>query len=138
MLFYFGIFLLIIYIVSPLDAHPLFLDDIIASAVLFYLLYRHAPRGRTAGSSGNRSGSDNAKGSRGSDDLSLDEAYSLLGVTPDTPWEEVKKAYKDKMSKSHPDKVSHLDGELQEKAAEVTLRVNTAMEMIRKQRAWQH
>jgi hypothetical protein len=127
---YLGILLLIIYIMSPLDAHPLFLDDIIASGGLFYLIYRYAAGKKDRRYAGGRSG----KAEHDRHDLSLEEAYSLLGVTPDTSWEDVKKAYKDKISRSHPDKVSHLDRELQEKAAEVSLRVNTAIEMIRKSR----
>jgi hypothetical protein len=131
---YLGILLLIIYIMSPLDAHPLFLDDIIASGGLFYLLYRYAAGKKDRGYAKGRAGSESEKEGRERNDFSLEEAYSLLGVTPDTSWEDVKKAYKDKISRSHPDKVSHLDRELQEKATEVSLRVNTAMEMIRKSR----
>ncbi len=66
------------------------------------------------------------------DSLTLEEAYRLLGVSPDTPLEDVEKAYREKVSKSHPDKVSHLGEELQEKASEVTLKLNAAMNMIRK------
>ena len=32
--------------------------------------------------------------------LDLKEAYGLLGVTPDASWEEVQKAYKEKIAKS--------------------------------------
>ncbi len=41
------------------------------------------------------------------------------------------KAYKNKMTKSHPDKVSHLSEELQEKARELTLRINQAIDIIK-------
>ncbi|HDH53225.1 MAG TPA: hypothetical protein ENH24_01925, partial [Nitrospirae bacterium] len=41
---YFWIILLAIYIISPFDAYPLFLDDLVAAGVLFYLLYRNAKK----------------------------------------------------------------------------------------------
>jgi DnaJ like chaperone protein len=131
---YSGILFLIIYIMSPFDAHPLFLDDIIASAGLFYLLYRYSSGKKTRAYTGQSSGRSNEKKGRNRDNLSLEEAYRLLGVPPHAPWEDVKKAYRDRISRSHPDKVSHLDRELQEKAAEVSLRVNAAMEIIKKSR----
>ncbi len=33
--------LLAIYIISPFDAHPLFLDDLIAAGALFYMIYKN-------------------------------------------------------------------------------------------------
>ena len=42
------------------------------------------------------------------------------------------KAYKDKMTKSHPDKVSHLSKALQDKAQELTLELNAAYDLIKK------
>jgi hypothetical protein len=42
--------LLGIYIISPFDAHPLFFDDLIAAAVLFYVIYKNTKiRGSAAG-----------------------------------------------------------------------------------------
>jgi DnaJ like chaperone protein len=64
--------------------------------------------------------------------MTLDEAYRVIGVRTDASWEEISKAYKEKMSKSHPDKVSHLSEELQKKAEELTLRLNEAFEFIRR------
>jgi DnaJ-domain-containing protein 1 len=43
----------------------------------------------------------------------------------------VQKAYKDKMAKSHPDKVAHLSEELQKKAKELTLEINKAYNIIK-------
>ncbi len=65
-------------------------------------------------------------------DLDLEEAYGLLGLNPDASWEEVQKAYKEKIAKSHPDKVAHLSEELQEKAKELTLKLNNAIDVIRR------
>ncbi len=63
--------------------------------------------------------------------MSLDDAYRLLNAKPDDPWSEVQKAYKEKMAKSHPDKVAHLGEELQEKANELTLQINKAYSIIK-------
>jgi DnaJ-domain-containing protein 1 len=133
---YFWVIILIIYILSPLDViTPSILDDLIAAGVLLYLLSRNAGimKKRESYSQnhdhGQRGDSKSPPGS-----LTLDDSFRILGVSPDTPWEEVKKAYRDKVSKSHPDKVSHLGEELQEKAGEITLKLNAAMNMIRKDR----
>jgi DnaJ like chaperone protein len=64
----------------------------------------------------------------------LDEAYKVLGVKKGSSLDEISKAYKEKMIKSHPDKVSHLSIELQEKAKELTLRFNDAIDLIKKSR----
>ena len=131
---YFWVIILIIYILSPIDAHPLFLDDLIASGVLLYLLYRNTGMKKRESYSQNYDHAQKGDAKRPADPYTLEDAYRFLGVSPDTPLEEVKKAYKEKISKSHPDKVSHLGEELQEKASEVTLKLNSAMDMIRKNR----
>ncbi len=59
----------------------------------------------------------------------------MLGVDPNASWEEINKAYKEKISKSHPDKVSHLSEELQEKARELTLKLNQALDIIKRSRS---
>ena len=38
--------LLIIYIISPFDAHPLFLDDLIAAGFLIYTIYKKAKQNK--------------------------------------------------------------------------------------------
>jgi DnaJ like chaperone protein len=52
--------------------------------------------------------------------MGLNEAYRVLHVSPDATWREVQSAYKERMAKSHPDKVSHLGEELQKKAKELS------------------
>ena len=64
--------------------------------------------------------------------MSLEEAYKLLNVNPDAPWGEVQSAYKERMAMSHPDKVSHLGEELQEKARELTVEINKAYNIIKR------
>lgn len=135
---YFWLILLALYILSPLDAHPLFLDDLIATGVLLYLIYRNSLRKkqeqRYNSYSYNQSENHTSIPDETGESLTLDKAYQLLGVSPDAPLEEVRKAYKERISGVHPDKVNHLDSELQKKAAEVTLKINSAMNMIRNSR----
>jgi hypothetical protein len=133
--------LLAVYIISPFDAHPLFLDDLIASGVLFYILYKNAKQRKQQqqyynyyrqSQSSSQSQQEAGTGPRGP--LTLDEAYRLLGVSPDASLDKINKVYREKMSKSHPDKVSHLSEELQEKAKELTLKLNEALDLIKKQK----
>lgn len=120
-----------IYIISPFDAHPLFLDDLIAAVMLFYLVYK---RSKDNGQRGkySRSQQSGSTGGARKGQLSLEQAYSLLGVGPGSTAEEISRAYRNKASMSHPDKVSHLSKELQEKAKELTLELNEAYELLKK------
>lgn len=135
---YLWIVLLALYIISPVDGHPLFVDDLIAAGVLLYYLYKNSKLkrqqhyGRYSDSSSGQSRQSTHDHAGGP--LTLDEAYRELGVTPSASLEEISKAYREKMTKSHPDKVSHLSEELQEKAKELTLQLNQAMELIKRHR----
>ncbi len=130
LIYYFWLILLIIYIISPFDIHPLFLDDLIAAGVLFYLLYKNAKQKKQRESYYSQNQSQENKKTESEGHFSLGGAYRLLGVNPDASMEEVKKAYKEKVTKSHPDKVNHLSEELQEKAKELTLKLNKAIDII--------
>ena len=133
--------LIAIYIISPFDAHPLFLDDLIAAGWLFYILYKNSKQKqhqqqyydnyRQSQSTG-RSQQETEYGSNGP--LTLDGAYSLLGVDKNSSMDEIGKAYREKMTKSHPDKVSHLSEELQEKAEEISLKLNDAYDLVKRHR----
>ena len=134
---YFWLILLAVYIISPYDAHPLFLDDLIAAGFLFYILYKMSKQKKqrhynyySRSQSSNQSGHSKTAESTGP--VTLDEAYKLLGVSPSASLDEINKAYREKMSKSHPDKVSHLSEELQEKAVELTLKLNEAFDIIKR------
>ena len=135
---YFWIILLAVYIISPFDAYPLFMDDLVAAGVLFYILYRNAKKKKQRQSynhysqsqSSGQSQQNKTAGPQGP--LTLEDAYVLLGVDPGASIDEISRAYKEKMSKSHPDKVSHLSEELQEKAEELTLNLNEAFDLIKR------
>jgi len=132
--YYFWLTLLIIYILSPVDAHPLFFDDLIVAGALYYLWYKNAKKKRQRNYSYSHGQSQKDKKNEFQRPLDLEEACKLLGINADASWEEVKKAYKEKIALSHPDKVSHLSEELQEKAKEVTLKLNNALDIIKQDR----
>ncbi len=127
--------LIAVYIISPFDAHPLFLDDLIAAIYLVYVLYKRSKQKqsydnyRQTGPSG---GPRQETSPEADDPLSLDGACRLLGVDRTSSLDEVSRAYKEKMTKSHPDKVSHLSEELQVKAKEISLKLNEAYDLVKK------
>ncbi|MBL7048006.1 MAG: DnaJ domain-containing protein [Nitrospira sp.] len=131
--------LLGIYILSPLDAHPLFIDDLIAGIVLFYYLRKNSREARSQTSRNYNSG-DTSSGKSGwnpnsqPNDLTLEKAYILLGVSSKADMDEISSAFREKVSKSHPDKVTHLSEELQERARELTMNFNMAYDLIKKQK----
>ncbi len=131
---YIWIILLALYILSPFDAHPHIFDDIIAAGVLFYLLYRNAKQKRQRNYTYSHGQSQEDKKNKSRRPLDLQEAHKLLGINPAASWEEVKKAYKEKIVLSHPDKVNHLSEELQEKAKELTLKLNKALDIIKRKK----
>ena len=124
--------LIAIYIISPFDAHPLFIDDLIAAGVLFYILYKNYGKKKYQQQYNDYYSRSRQKAETTSEvPLTLDKAYSLLGIDKNASLDKINRAYKEKMTKSHPDKVSHLSEELQEKAKELTLRLNEAYNLIK-------
>lgn len=124
--------LIAIYIISPIDAHPLLIDDLIAAGVLFYMMMKNAKR-KQQQQHYNQSDSNRSQHAPAGPDgpMTLDRAYKLLGVPLQASLDEITKAYRDRMTKSHPDKVTHLSEELQEKAKELTLALNEAYDLIK-------
>ena len=129
--YYILIIILIIYIVSPLDLFPFVFDDLIASGFLYYI-WQKFKKQKSPGNYYSRGRSQANIKNEPDGQMSLDEAHRLLHVSPDAPWGEVQSAYKERMAKSHPDKVSHLGEELQEKAKELTVEINKAYNTIKR------
>lgn len=133
---YLWLAVLAIYIISPFDAHPLFLDDLIAAGIMFYMIYKNARKKKQNeqyySHSHNQSQNNQNASQESRGPLTLDKAFKLLGLTASASWEEINRAYRDKIRKSHPDKVSHLSVELQDKAKELTLRLNEALDLIKR------
>ena len=63
----------------------------------------------------------------------MNDPYKILGVSPDAPDDEIKKAYRDLARKYHPDK--YRDSDLADLASEKMKEVNAAYEEIQKIRA---
>ena len=64
----------------------------------------------------------------------VDSSYKILDIEKSVTDEELKKAYRKMALKYHPDKVSYLGKEFQEKANEKFQKVNEAYEKIKKER----
>ncbi|MCI4624806.1 MAG: DnaJ domain-containing protein [Candidatus Magnetoovum sp. WYHC-5] len=127
--YYIIVALLILYIIKPTDLHPGFLDDLLALGALAYYYFFKSPGLKMKKG---HYGKEEEKASYDKDvKMTLAEAYRYLGVDSQTPFEEIKKVYKRKLTLNHPDKVNHLSEELQEKAHEVTMRLNIAFELIK-------
>jgi DnaJ like chaperone protein len=63
-------------------------------------------------------------------------AYSILGLTPESTDEEIKKAYRKMAVEYHPDKVAYLGDDVQHTAKEKFQKLNEAYESIKKQRGF--
>lgn len=129
---YIWLIILILYILSPLDLHPLFLDDIIASGILFYLWRRHSKQKRQRFYSHYYNQSQGNKENKTNAHTGLKDAYRTLGIKPGASLKEARKVYKEKITRTHPDKAGHLSEELQEKAKELTIKLNNAFDIIKR------
>lgn len=111
---------------------PGLIDDIIAAIGLYYYLNKNSKQKQHFHDQNrqSQSGSYTPPGPGGP--LDLKEAGKILGVEPNATLDEIARAYKEKMKISHPDKVTHLSKELQEKAKELTHRLNEAYDLIKK------
>lgn len=71
------------------------------------------------------------------DGPSLDDAYETLGVSPDAPDDEVKRAYRRLMSRHHPDKLAArgLPEEMMRAATERTQQIKAAWDTVKTARA---
>jgi DnaJ like chaperone protein len=65
---------------------------------------------------------------------SLEDAYKVLGITPDATDDEVKKAYRKMAMQYHPDKVADLGDDVKEAATKRLQEINNAKERIYKAR----
>ena len=109
---------------------------------LYYAQYaRRAADAGSSGREGGQSGGQSNSGRRRSaprrapDELA--EAYAILGCAPTATDDELKKAYREKAKKLHPDEMMArgLPPELVQKANDEMARVNAAYDRIRKSRS---
>ena len=108
------------------------------SSVLFFAQYarRVSDAGPEAGRGRGRSDSRRRQGAPSSPATELAQAYALLGCAPTVSDAELKKAYREKAKKLHPDEMMArgLPPELIKKANDEMARVNAAYDLIRKSR----
>lgn len=92
---------------------------------------------RMVGAGGGGARGRSAGGGAGAGGPTLEEAYATLGVSPDTPDAEVKRAYRRLMSRHHPDKLvsQGLPDEMMRAATERTQQIKAAWEKVRSARA---
>lgn len=64
--------------------------------------------------------------------LTIEEAYKILGITPNSTIEEIKIAYKRKVKEYHPDLVQNMGEEIRELAKQKLQEINFAFELIKK------
>ena len=132
---YIAIIISLVYILRLGFVFPSFWDELIAFGVLFYLTLKVSKpypriRKRTTYYHRNHNTYSEPPPVNKQGHLSLTEAYKVLGLFPGASEDDVKKAYKEKIFKNHPDKVSHLSEELQEKAKELTVLINESYSLI--------
>jgi DnaJ-domain-containing protein 1 len=145
-IYYIWIALLLFYIISPNDFLPFsIVDDIFAALILWQMVRKHNAakkryrqrRYTTSGASGAGASGASGAGSHRFEDpanepMDIEAAYKKLGVSRTDSMEDIRRAYIEKISKNHPDKVSHLSDELRQKATEITLELNNAFDIIKK------
>lgn len=65
-------------------------------------------------------------------EITLDEAYSVLGINKNSGIDEIKAAYKKKIKEYHPDRLSGLGSEFQQLAHQKSLEINSAYNLLKK------
>jgi hypothetical protein len=131
----------IAYVVSMIDLIPGFgigwIDDLIVVIALIWFFTTWLPKNRhriywfrPPPHSG--AGADNKKSGSmpGPDPRTTINPFDTLKVQKGATADEIKRAYKEMLSKYHPDKVAHLGEELQQKAHEKAIEIKRAYEIL--------
>lgn len=102
------------------------------------ILVRAGRASQHSGSDSSSGGGRSSIGSRRSTDMSVSDAYELLGVDTSSDKSTVKRAYRKMMSQHHPDKLvaKGLPPEMIKIATEKTQHIKAAHELIKEARGW--
>ncbi len=135
------IVLAIAYLLFPRDLIPDFfgrglglIDDasLIAFLTWFYRKRLRELAARAAGASRGPDPQQRTGQARATPSESPPDPYATLGVPRSASKEDIKAAYKARMSEYHPDKVAHLGEELQQLAHRKALEIQQAYQQLRK------
>ena len=63
--------------------------------------------------------------------MSIYEAYDILGVAEGAKEEEIKAAFRERIKKFHPDRLTHLDDDFKKLARQKTQRLNAAYQLLK-------
>ena len=112
----------LLYLILPVDLVPEaltgflgYIDDLLALFLSIFLFQQLKQKKRTTPFEEKKASNNKS-------------AYDILGIERSASQEKIKKAYRQKMSLYHPDKVAHLGEELQQKAKEQTQEIQRAYE----------
>jgi len=132
----------IAYVVSMIDLIPglgpiSMLDDIAVIIALIWFFtswlprnrhriywFRHGPRGNA------RSQGQGAAAQHDRNNGSEFDPFSVLNVRRGATLDEIKRAYRDMLTKYHPDKVTHLGEEFQRMAHDKSIEIRKAYELL--------
>ncbi len=126
----------------PWDLHPTLLDDMVVFGIYLSIVLRQWRKILNARHTTEQGGSRRQERADfpGEGDLkkslTLQGAYKLLRVAPSASRDELRRAYHGRVASNHPDKVSHLSEELQQRAQELTQRLNRAYDMIQRHKRY--
>lgn len=80
--------------------------------------------------------SKNQQSTQSRDEMTIDNAYFILGLKNNASIDEIKSAYKQKVKDYHPDRVANLGEDLKNLAAKKILEINKAYEILKKYRGF--
>ena len=137
------IILAVLYALCPYDLFPDFffgwgwIDDLLLLGALYWFLRNYKLTQQRAGQTYKDQYSSATKGTwkenrNPNETTSTRDPYEVLGLKKGATLEEVKKAYRELVSKYHPDKVSHLGDEFKVLAERRIKEINEAYQEILK------
>ena len=140
------LFLILIYILSPLDIVPDIIpllgwldDTFLVGLFVYYLRYRQLPAfvskviGFFSKKSGKIPGDDSSgfsSGGASKGGAAAKDPYEVLGVRPNATPEEIHAAYRLAARQYHPDKVAHLGEEFRELAQQKFVEIRKAYDIL--------